>query len=320
MGNRRVLLLCLMLAPAANVVSQPIGPIQSRQGCIVDLDMRGAAPAYVDWTGACQAGKATGSGVLTLQYAESRSTYEGTMSNGKRDGNGRYAYLDGRVYEGGFRNDSPSGTGEIIYPNGNRLQGQFDNGVMRSGALYGPSGEKIKNLAAGANPRDIYLLAAAPHTSTPATRYERVAQATSASGRCRSNMQYLAGRIPVTGNAQVDSIRSQVLATDVMEVMRSASTQGYSPNAAVQATLDQAREFDRTTAEALSAAAATDAFGTTDDQFLDKLKSGKISIKQCDGIRNNSLCAAAITKIGAIVNRAVAAEMQCHIRANTWPR
>ena len=136
---------------------------------------------------------------------------------------------------------------------------------------------------------------------------------------CHENLNYLSSRLPKVGNAEVQGIRKQILETNIMQVMADASSHGYAPDEAVSATLAQAREFDNSTEQALISASAVDSFGETDDEFLVKLKTGQLNIDECSGIRNSSLCSAAITKIGAIANRAIAAELQCHIRAGTWP-
>ncbi|MDA0426056.1 hypothetical protein [Stutzerimonas frequens] len=137
--------------------------------------------------------------------------------------------------------------------------------------------------------------------------------------RCHESLDYLSSRLPSIGNAEVQSIRSEILGTNIMQVMVDVSSQGYTPDEAVSAILAQAREFDKSTEQALISASSVDSFGQTDDEFLSKLKSGQLNIDDCGGIRNSSLCTAAITKIGAIANRAIAAELQCHIRAGTWP-
>ncbi|CAG9187043.1 hypothetical protein [Cupriavidus pinatubonensis] len=138
-------------------------------------------------------------------------------------------------------------------------------------------------------------------------------------GNCSINTAFLAPKIPTFNSSDLKSIRDMAVSTDIVDAMRQANGQGYTPQAAVKAALDQARAFDTATKEALQTASAVDAFGTTDEEFLNRLRNGSLNLNKCDGIRNSALCSAGATKIGAIFNRAVAAEMQCHIRAGTWP-
>jgi len=139
-------------------------------------------------------------------------------------------------------------------------------------------------------------------------------------GNCRANTAFLETRIPRINNAEFNNLRDAAVSTDIVDAMRQANGQGYTPQSAVQALLAQARENDARTAEALKTASAVDALGTTDDEFLNRIRTGTINLSTCDGLRNAALCAAAMMKLGAITNRAVAAEMQCHIRAGTWPK
>lgn len=106
-----------------------------------------------------------------------------------------------------------------------------------------------------------------------------------------------------------------------MLAMRNAKQQGISPNVAVDVTLKQAKEYDTQIRKALGGAMDVDSLGTTDDQFLERLQNGTLSVKRCDeGIRSSTLCIAIVNKMAAVVMRAIAAEMQCHIRAGSWGR
>lgn len=143
---------------------------------------------------------------------------------------------------------------------------------------------------------------------------------TRAQSTCRTSLSHLNSRIPSFTVSELQQVRAAVLGQDLVEAMRSMRRHGLSPEAAVRASLDQAREMDRAAREALQTAGAVDAFGTTDDEFLDRLKAGTLQTSNCTGIRNTAICSAIINRLGAVANRAVAAEMQCHIRAGTWPQ
>lgn len=135
---------------------------------------------------------------------------------------------------------------------------------------------------------------------------------------CHSDMSFLSARLPQTANPEIRDIINKMLSTDISTVMKSATSQGFSPEDAVKATMQQARVYDESARQAVSTASQTDALGNSDDEFLASIKSGKLNLDKCDGIRNSALCSAAISKIGAVFNRAIAAEMTCHIRAKTW--
>ena len=114
-------------------------------------------------------------------------------------------------------------------------------------------------------------------------------------------------------------MRQKAVSEDIMLAMRNARQQGYSPNDAVDAALKQAKEYDVQIRKALAGAMDVDSLGTTDEQFLQRLNNGTLSVRDCDeGIRSSTLCIAIVNKMAAVVMRAVAAETQCHIRAGTF--
>jgi hypothetical protein len=199
-----------------------------------------------------------------------------------------------------------------------------------------------KALVAAANPGSSYsnaliasnsLVALAgggeiPHSSSYDSSTSMASQAiagpsgsgASIGGSCHSDLSYLSSRMPSFSQSLLENIRVQILNTKLSDTMRAASQQGYSPESAINSSLEQARAYDETVRQALSTAAATDGFGTTDDEFLDSLKRGTLSVSTCEGIRNAALCDAINNKLGAVASRALAADMQCHLRAGTWAR
>jgi hypothetical protein len=51
-----------------------------------------------------------------------------------------------------------------------------------------------------------------------------------------------------------------------------------------------------------------------------KLKDNSLQLGDCQDIRSSSLCAAASYKMSAVFYRAMAAELDCHIRHGTWKK
>lgn len=157
-------------------------------------------------------------------------------------------------------------------------------------------------------------------TATTATEGTNGGGQATARGSCRTNLSYLASRVPRFSPSELQELRTQALATNVEDAMRMSGKQGFTPESAIKASLDQARQNDSTAREALGTAASTDILGATDDEFIERINRGALKVSSCNGIRNAAICAAIATKIGAITNRALAAEMECHLRAGTWAR
>ncbi len=63
-----------------------------------------------------------GFGVYT--YADTGSKYEGTWSEGKRHGDGKFVHKT-HSYEGGFTDDQALGGGKFVFDNGAEQKGSF---------------------------------------------------------------------------------------------------------------------------------------------------------------------------------------------------
>jgi hypothetical protein len=135
---------------------------------------------------------------------------------------------------------------------------------------------------------------------------------------CPEDISAITSRIPRYGNPQLASIRSKLEAMSVRQAVRSAKSQGLTAQAAVEASMQQARSYDSVVRQATSCAADTDAFGTTDDQFLESLNSSSLRNVSCDGVRGSCLCAAIINKMAAVGTRALAGGMRCFAAQGLW--
>lgn len=119
----------------------------------------------VEWSGACKDGFADGPGTLAWNDADNgqrriegtlargvvageakltympkkdprdqgkkRSSYEGTMRDGRPDGQGFFRYADGDMYEGGVAAGEPHGAGIYLGLNRTRYEGQWVDGKRR---------------------------------------------------------------------------------------------------------------------------------------------------------------------------------------------
>jgi len=161
---------------------------------------------------------------------------------------------------------------------------------------------------------------AAPPESTSQGGASARANATPVSSSCNGNLRHLATRIPNFTDSDISKLRTMLLETDIHQTISAAKQQGYGPNQAVDASLQQARENDRVAKQGAECASDVDAWGTTDEAFYQSISAGKIDRNiNCQGsIRNMCLCAAIINRMNAAGSRAIAAEMQCYIKNNRW--
>ena len=113
----------------------------------------------ISWSGGCQDGKASGSGVLVwLENGKIVGRFKGTMSNGKAQGYGKLDFEvdDGFAhYEGEFRSSEIHGRGVLEFPDKSRVEGDFShdkmNGFIKATITEGGSyeGEVSNNMPHG---------------------------------------------------------------------------------------------------------------------------------------------------------------------------
>lgn len=161
----------------------------------------------------------------------------------------------------------------------------------------------------------------APHATLVAIVLAATFSSSAIAQSCRTTTAFLDSKLPHWSDPSLQDMRQKAISEDIMLAMRNAKQQGFSPNDAVDVTLKQAKEYDIQIRKALGGAMDVDSLGTTDEQFLERLQNGTLSVKRCDeGIRSSNLCIAIVNKMAAVVMRAIGAEMQCHIRAGSWAR
>jgi hypothetical protein len=130
------------------------------------------------------------------------------------------------------------------------------------------------------------------------------------SGRCKPNLKHVGTWADAGVRApEVQQMMDAVQAQDVREAMRKARLQGFSTEAMIKATEDQALQFDRVARESSQCAAETDAFGATDAQFLKQ--APLVLPASCSGIRNACVCSVAVNRLSAIAARELAKQMRC---------
>jgi hypothetical protein len=142
----------------------------------------------------------------------------------------------------------------------------------------------------------------------------------STDGQCLTDTSSLNGKLKRTGVPMIDEVRDQVVAVDIVSAMRKATESGITHNAAIQATIDQVKEFEKSAEDALRTAAQVDAPGRSDEEFLAYLERRQIVPKDCEGMRQASFCIAIASKMGSLANRLVADAMTCHDLKGTWPQ
>ena len=100
----------------------------------------------VTWSGACEDGQGSGPGVLRfIENGEETARYEGSLSEGKAEGKGRFVMANGDSYQGDFRNGTFHGRGVLVTDTGVRYEGDFENGTMHGeGVMTLPDGSRFE--------------------------------------------------------------------------------------------------------------------------------------------------------------------------------
>lgn len=124
-------------ATADHWVTDPVG------GCQVWSYGDPSGKEVVSWSGSCEAGKATGRGVLVVNDPSGLlAVYDGEMSRGRGNGFGmlRFRNEDTHGYDsylGQFQDSLPQGRGIFDSSEGWRLEGEFSGGFdTGSGTLH----------------------------------------------------------------------------------------------------------------------------------------------------------------------------------------
>jgi hypothetical protein len=203
-------------------------------------------------------------------------------------------------WSGACKEEYASGVGTITYFDSTGKALSASRGAMQQGVQTGQ------------------WVAATPESGSPVGS-SIGSNTPSASSTCNSNLRHLSVRIPNFTDPNISQLRTMLLETDIRQTIAAAKQQGYGPNQAVDASLQQARENDRVARQGAECASDVDAWGTTDEAFYQAISAGRIDRNIiCQGIRNSCLCAAIINKMAAVGTRAIAAEMQCYIKNNRW--
>jgi hypothetical protein len=137
----------------------------------------------------------------------------------------------------------------------------------------------------------------------------RTADKSSASG-CPMTLAYLDGQLPRYGDPELDSVRRQVLATDLRETLATARAQGFSVSAAARAALQQAEAYE---AARPQAEACIRSVSVNPDRIMAELRRGTYNLY--DGSINGA-CAKGylLYYYGEVANREVAAGLACWAR------
>jgi hypothetical protein len=140
------------------------------------------------------------------------------------------------------------------------------------------------------------------------------------SGPCRTETSSLSEKLKPTGLSMIDDIREKIIAIDIVAAMREATKQGYTHSQAIQASIDQAKEMKKTSADAARAAAQVSVSEYADDEFLAHLGDGTLLPENCEsGISGPSMCISIATRMQAVANSVIAGAMACHDQHGSWP-
>jgi len=164
----RRLLALAVLATLATAVHAAPEVINDSNGC----GFANPSPRpneQVSWTGACVDGWGSGEGTLQwIVEGATRTSYVGTLAQGRPQGHGVLTWNGGDRYEGRFvagrhpgpgvfttaaglrfedrfERDDMSGRGTVALPDGTRLEGRFRAGVLEDDGVFvrrGPAGEQ----------------------------------------------------------------------------------------------------------------------------------------------------------------------------------
>jgi hypothetical protein len=138
--------------------------------------------------------------------------------------------------------------------------------------------------------------------------------------QCLTDTSSLNDKLKKTGVPMIDEVRDQIVTMDIVSAMRKATDSGVTHSAAIQATIDQVKEFEKSAEDALRTAAQVDASGQSDEAYLAYLERGQIVPKDCEGKRQAAFCTAIVSRMGSLANRLIAHAMTCHDLKGTWPK
>lgn len=119
----RAALLAVLLAWSVPAAAQTGGWGKTDSGCQVWNPWE--AGGTLGWTGACTGGKASGKGTLLRGSGAQGRVFDGTLREGKAEGQGKIAWADGSTYDGFWRGGQRSGRGVQVFASGNRHDGEW---------------------------------------------------------------------------------------------------------------------------------------------------------------------------------------------------
>ena len=100
--------------------------VSNKPGCYVFDNYLKPDQSYT-WSGDCVDGKVSGEGREVWPSSDGEIVYEGSMRDGKRNGQGIVTGANGDRYEGEFRNSKLHGQRTFTGANGDRYEGEFRN-------------------------------------------------------------------------------------------------------------------------------------------------------------------------------------------------
>lgn len=132
-----------LLALLCKNPERPTGPLSAYADKVYVKDNLGVISYYDSryYEGEIKNGVPHGQGrMVSLLF-----TYEGSFSNGYRNGYGKHMFANGITYEGEYKDSKQTGKGIKTWPNGNRYEGQFANDKANgTGIMTWKTGQKYE--------------------------------------------------------------------------------------------------------------------------------------------------------------------------------
>ena len=136
------------------------------------------------------------------------------------------------------------------------------------------------------------------------------------SSACIDNFEYLAAKYPTFREPKLQEVKDSITAQTVKDIISSAKSQGFTADAAIEASNLQANEYKKSYKQALACAVSVDAFGNDEEAFIAMINRNKDVL--AGGIRDTCLAAAIGFQMGYMHAKTVASALVCNKRRGTY--
>lgn len=133
---------------------------------------------------------------------------------------------------------------------------------------------------------------------------------------CIENFESLAAKYPTFQETELQKVKDSITAQTVKDIISSAKSQGFSADAAINASILQANEYKKSYKQALACAVSVDAFGNDEEDFIAMINRNKNVMS--GGIRDSCLAAAIGFQMGYMHAKTIASALVCNKRRGTY--